>query len=300
MAEADEGRRGRNAQRRVLIARRIVGIAITEAYPAGHHLVETALAEALGVSRTPVRAALAYLTELGVVTARENHGFFLARPGGALSDLEIETPRSAEEDLYVALVGAGARGEGGSRITQTDIARRMGVSSATALRVLDRLAAEGLIVRDAGHGWRYVPTLDSVQSRRASYEFRRALELAALRSCAFVADAEVLAEQRRKHVDLLRAVERDGANRSWIYATDAGFHEAVVAFSKNQFFLSAISQQNRLRRLLELWDGGNRARVAAWCREHLAIIGALEADDREAAVRLMAEHLDAAERTSRS
>ena len=142
-----------------------------------------------------------------------------------------------------------------------------------------------------GRRWSFTPTLDSVRSREASYEFRRALELAALRSHAFAADADVIREQRRRQEALLAAISGRTAVPNVVYETDARFHEAVVAFSGNQFFLGAIAHQNRLRRLLELYDSGNLERVGEWCHEHIAILDAIAAGDRKAAVERMDHHL---------
>ncbi|HEM46500.1 MAG TPA: FCD domain-containing protein, partial [Alphaproteobacteria bacterium] len=49
--------------------------------------------------------------------------------------------------------------------------------------------------------------------------------------------------------------------------------------------------QTRLRRFMEYQFGEDRRRMELSCREHLAIIEALESGNREAAARLMREHI---------
>ncbi|MFA3916456.1 hypothetical protein [Ruegeria hyattellae] len=50
------------------------------------------------------------------------------------------------------------------------------------------MADEGLIIRNTGQGWSFVPTLDSIKSRLASYEFRSSVEPAATGASTFKID----------------------------------------------------------------------------------------------------------------
>ncbi len=79
---------------------------------------------------------------------------------------------------------------------------------------------------------------------------------------------------------------------------DAGFHEMLVGFSGNAFFLEAIQGQNRLRRMLEYMEYTDRRRIAVWCEEHLAIIDALRRGHGRKAVRLLRAHLERAARNA--
>ena len=62
----------------------------------------------------------------------------------------------------------------------------------------------------------------------------------------------------------------------------------------NGFFIQAIQQQNRLRRLMEYRGYENRRRVRIWVKEHLAIIEALKVSKCGRASQLMHEHLEKA------
>ncbi len=65
----------------------------------------------------------------------------------------------------------------------------------------------------------------------------------------------------------------------------------IADFSGNIFFTQAVQQQNRLRKLLEFGTYVDRRRVREWCREHLSIIEAIAAGDREGAATQLREHL---------
>lgn len=73
----------------------------------------------------------------------------------------------------------------------------------------------------------------------------------------------------------------------------------IAAFSGNMFFLQAMQQQNRLRRLLEFGGYSNRRRVRDWCREHLDILDAILEGDNVRASNLMRDHLGAARGAAR-
>jgi len=65
----------------------------------------------------------------------------------------------------------------------------------------------------------------------------------------------------------------------------------LAAFTQNSFWIQAIQQQNRLRRLLEYRGYVSRDRVTEWCEEHLAIIEALSKNQRKRAASLLRQHL---------
>jgi DNA-binding GntR family transcriptional regulator len=76
-----------------------------------------------------------------------------------------------------------------------------------------------------------------------------------------------------------------------LFDLNAAFHEGLAAASGNRFFHTAIQQQNRLRRFVNIhWTYGAE-RVQVNCREHLEILARAEAGDREIAAALMRKHL---------
>ncbi len=284
----------------MLLAQQIVQLALQEKWTKGHHLVELFLVKTLGVSRSPVRSALKLLEEHGVLSAKRNQGYFLECDGAELSNVDLKIPHTEEEGLYIALIESRAKGAAPERFTQADIQRDYNVKRTVLISTLNRMADEGLIVRNTGQGWSFAPTFDSVQSRSASYEFRLSVEPAAIQTATFRIDYAALTKQRQVHLDLLEAILQKSTNALWIYEIDSNFHETIAAFSGNQFFLNAVKQQNRLRRILELWDGGNLKRVEEWCHEHLAVIDALERNNLTNASNLLKAHLSKAAKSAQT
>src|ERR1700730_13402893 len=93
-----------SSPRRFLLANQILDLARDAKFEVGHHLREQQLGDMLGVSRTPIRAALVLLAEREVVEARQNQGFVLLKPFDALHHIEIEVPATVDQGLYEQIV----------------------------------------------------------------------------------------------------------------------------------------------------------------------------------------------------
>jgi DNA-binding GntR family transcriptional regulator len=281
-------------QTRFRLANQILDLIREARMEPGHHLREQPLADLIGVSRTPIRSALDLLAEHGIVETRKNQGFFLRKAFDALHRIEIEIPSTVEEELYSKLV----RDRLGHRIpalfTQSDIARRYDVDRVAVARTLSRLAEDGLVIRNHGHGWTFAPTLDSLTSLRASYEFRLTLEPAGFVLPTFKPDHAAIERMRLQHLYLASHPNIASVNSMQLFETDAAFHEMCAEASGNAFFSQAIQSQNRLRRLLEFGSYFDSRRVREWCREHLAIIEAVASGDLALASVRMRAHLEQA------
>ena len=273
------------------IARQILDLISEARFDPGHHLREQHLADALGVSRTPVRAGLKELTGMGAVEARPNQGFFLLKRSNELDQLEIEQSKSNDQKLYEQLVHDRIAGILPESFTQTEISQRYDVDRGVLTRTLVKLSEDGLIARNAGHGWRFLQTLNSDIALRNSYGFRLMIEPMALLTPNLHVDRQMLKRLRARHLRLITHPDITQVPAKEIFETDAAFHELLAAASGNLFVLQAIQQQNRLRRLLEFGSYHNKRRVKEWCEEHVAIIDALRENKQEQAAELMRKHL---------
>ena len=273
------------------LASQILNLVRDAKFEPGHHLREQQLSDLLGVSRTPVRGALKLLADHGIVEARPNQGFFLLKAFDALQRIEIEIPPTAEQGLYQQLVRDRLSGNLPESFTQSEISKRYGVDRVALMRTLSQLAEDGLVARHKGHGWPFLPTLDSGVALRNSYDFRLTIEPAAFMLQTFRPDLAALERQRLQHIYLVSHPRIASVGSTQLFETDATFHEMLAAFSGNVFFLQAVQQQNRLRRTLEFGGYGNRRRVRDWCREHLDIIEAVMAGNLHRAAESMREHL---------
>jgi DNA-binding GntR family transcriptional regulator len=281
-------------QNRFRLANQILDVIRDARLERGHHLREQQLADLVGVSRTPIRSALDLLAERGIVETRKNHGFFLRKPFDSLHRIEIEVPTTIEEELYAKLVRDRLDNRIANSITPSEIARRYKVERVALTRTLSRMAEDGLVARNQGHGWSFLPTLDSVVSLRASYEYRLTLEPASFLLPSFKPDQAAIERMRLQHLYLVAHPDIATVSAKQLFDTDAAFHEMFAEASGNTFFAQAIQVQNRLRRLLEFGSYVDSRRVKEWCREHLAIIEAVAAGDLAQAASRMRAHLEQA------
>jgi len=160
-------------------------------------------------------------------------------------------------------------------------------------KLLMRFAAEGLAQRLPGHGWRFVDSLVGDDAYHESYEFRAIVECAALRTPEFRADPEQLGQIRRAHERILKdSRDRMIEGAEW-FRVNASFHETLAAWSGNRFLTDAVHQQNNLRRMQESASFRElpAERVEQSCREHMAILDAIEAGEMEWAEALLRQHL---------
>lgn len=278
--------------RRVQLAQKILRLAHQSEWQRGHHLTEQKLCAQLGISRSPLRAALGLLVEWGAVAKRPNQGFFLEGDTSELLTLGREAPPTVEEDLHLAIVDARLSRRIGDTVTQVELMSLFDRPRSVVERVLLRMVHDGLMERLSERGWRFLSTFEDSQSWETSYQFRLLLEPGGILFSQFEVDQEKLSSCRLAHLDLLTAIEAGREPASWIYRIDSDFHELIASFGKNVFFLQAVQNQNRLRQMWEYRGYGNRRRVADWCHEHLAIIASLERGQFAQSAELMRRHLE--------
>lgn len=260
----------------------------------GQHLTEEKLAALFGVSRTPVRATLNYLEKIGVLKVVANRGYFLAVAPGSINLGRLGIPMSEEEKLYSNVVRDIVRGHWKEEVTEIDLIRRYDVQRGLVTRVLWRLAKEGVVERSAGVGWTIQPILNSPEAVMESYRVRVLVEPSGLLEPTYAPDLRKLAKSRDQHEALLRKGAHK-ISRTEFFETNAAFHEMLAAMSGNRFFAQMIKQQNKLRRLME-YKARHIDRLTESCQEHIAIIDALEAGDRDWAAHLLRHHLQTSSR----
>lgn len=278
------------------IANKVMAMIRSGEFIPGQHVTEQAVAKQFGVSRSPVRGALKLLEERGYVESRANAGVFIAERAPELPLDSLVGDVITTEELYRAIISDRARNVLGDALSEAELSERYAAPKGVLLRTLLRMAHEGLIERAKGHGWRFLPGLESKEAKYESYRFRMIIECQGLREPTFTADREKLAWLRREHEAFL-GMKPAAQTPAAFFEMNATFHETVAALSGNRFIFQAVRQQNQLRRFEEYQHYISRpVNMAESCREHLEIVAALEVGDIDWASALLHHHLDLASR----
>jgi len=283
--------RPRASALRLDLASQIAELIRGEEFAAHAPLREEWLAARLGVSRTPIRGALKLLQKSGHVYYKENAGVFVA-PGAKERD-GYKVPEQARpaEALYRKILADRGRRVLADTVSEAELIARYKVPRSLLSRVLIRIHGEGFMERRRGHGWEFLPLLDSPRAIAESFRFRAIVESAALLEPGFAVDAAELKRVRERHRRFI-AAKSDVRTAGEFFDMNSRFHEMIAAGSGNRFVLQAIEQIDRLRKFQEFasFTADSRALMQS-CREHLAILDAIEAGDREWAAALMRRHL---------
>lgn len=279
------------------VAREIVSYARREDLAAGHHLTRLALAREIGTSHNPVEIALAHLARIGVVKHEPDRGYFLARPARELREAVERLHPARDDPLYYRIADRRLTHRLPDVVTEAELIRTFKVSRTEVRRALLHIQRDGWAERRAGHGWTFLPLIDSPEAYEESFEIRRAIEPAAILSPKFRPDPEALAALIRQQEFMAANGYRTMSPVEWA-DINARFHESICAWSHNRFFLQTMRRLNQLRRLVEykVIAGNHGAPRKAHAKQHVAILRALESGDRAHAAALLRAHLEGAQR----
>lgn len=268
-------------------------------HPPGRRMVETQLAERFGVSRAPVRLALARLSQEGWLEHAPARGHTVRSDlpaDGACAQGEADPGRSdrdigarhAWEAIHAEVEDAiTARMAFGSwQVPETALARTFGVSRTVARDVLARLQGKGLVQMDGG---RWVAPGLSPQRVDELYRLRALLEPAALREIGSSLPPRLVARAIRR----LEEAAEGRADGATLDGLEQDLHVDLLSCCANATLLEAIRQPQSLliahrflyRATAELFE------TEPFIEEHLGIVHALARHDMEAATSRLHDHL---------
>lgn len=274
------------------IALRVLEMIQTGEAAPGSHVRENVIAEEFGVSRSPVRDALALLISLRLVRRLPHRGCFIASPSRSLVEAARKKLAANDQDaVYREIAAKRLDGELPATFTEADLGRQFDLSRAEVGRIVDRMAQEGWIERRHGYGWEFVPILTTLQSFDLGYRFRRAIEPIALLEPSFTADPEAFARFRAEQQALANRALRS-SDSIGLFQLGSRFHEMLARCSGNPFFLDALQRVNRVRRLLEYRAMVDTSLFTEQAREHLVLLDLVEAKKMKAASKFMVKHLE--------
>jgi DNA-binding GntR family transcriptional regulator len=254
---------------------------------------ETVLAGLCGVSRSPVRAALAYLGERGVIGGQTR--VVLRAPGEEdYFDDQGARPRSDHiETVFMELV---LRQElrPGQRFSEAELARRAGSSTAAVREFLIAFSRSGLIAKRPQGSW----TLCSFDRAFATElaDMREILEMQAIARFAGLAQDDPvwarIAALTERHRALQGDLVRDPGAYKDFSALDQDFHRVIIETMSNRFVREFYETVSFVFHYHYQWERtGERDRNIGALAEHLRILEALERRDLAEARRGLADHL---------
>jgi DNA-binding GntR family transcriptional regulator len=272
------------------IVGQIMEIARRENIRCGDRLFEHRLANRLGVSRGPVRAALLSLADAGLAEAVPNKGFILSQDPDSDVARQALSSTDLSEAHYLAIAKDCLEGRIPDTISEAELMRSYGLKRAELLRLLDRISAEGWVERLRGYGWRFTQTLNSPLAYAQTGRLRMMIEPGGILEPTFCWSPERMAPVR-EHQERVLSHGLRLFTVSEIFQFGCEVHEAIAECSGNGVLFDVLRRLNRVRRLFVYRFIPEPQMVESHTREHLHLLDLLERGEREAAAEFMREHL---------
>ena len=199
---------------------------------------------------------------------------------------------SQGQDAYQRLIAQIRSGSlrPGDRLTETDLAMRLGISRTPVREAIRALEADGLVV--------HIPRVGASIRRLGYsevtelYEMRMVLEGTAARLSARTASEVELAELDTISQEMAEAQADDLR----LYELNRQFHRTLLNAARNRFLIDAVAGLEKTLLILGPSTMEDSARAAEAQTEHEALLTALHNRDAEAAEALMRHHIRAAHR----
>ena len=173
----------------------------------------------------------------------------------------------------------------GTRLRETDLADRLGISRTPVREAIRQLEADGLVVHLPRQG-ATIRSLDYAEVIEL-YEMRAVLEGTAARLAARVASDVELAELTSLNTAL--ATDPAGPDAQQI---NRQFHRTVLDAARNRFLVKSMNALRKTMMILGPTTLSDPARAAAAVAEHAALLAALQARDATAAEAAMRTHVE--------
>jgi len=275
------------------LSQKIVGLIDTGNIAPGAHLSVPKLAETFDVSRSPVREALVYLEQKGVLQQKLNRGFFVKEDYAPQQHDEAAPADGSDLPEYYQLAEDWLQDNIDAEVTELYLMKRYSLTKSQLSTLLARGISEGWVERKQGYGWRFLPVAKTKAALEHIFSFRMVIEPMAILEPTFNAPQEKIDEIRRELEMLLdNGIERLSPKQ--LQLAGYRFHETVIAFSNNPFFEISLRNVNRMRMLMDYRIMDDRSRYYPEVKDHLRLLGLIESGQRIEASYMMKQHLAAA------
>ena len=259
---------------------------------------EPAWSEALGVSRTTVRAMLSTLAAAGLIACEGRRKSLIRHPVAADFYPEVETEQVGviveKRFMKWILLGDCKPGE---QINALELSRQFGVSLSAVRDYLNRFPRYGLLERRPSGSWVFKGFTEDFAEELC--EVRTMFELRSAQRFITLADGEPawadLERIRREHLALLEEAETRFTDFSEL---DERFHRRINDASRNRFIVGFYDVISMIFHYHYQWNKQNeRERNIVAMHEHLAYIDALQSRDASAVAERCNAHMATARLT---
>ena len=201
----------------------------------------------------------------------------------------MNTARAPHKDAYEMILEAIDTGtyKPGSRLVESELADRFGVSRTPIREALQRLETQSLLTRDGRS--LIVASLDHSQLSEL-YVVRGALEGLAAREAAGHATPEELAVLR----DMLESDRKLVGDPEAMSRANRRFHKQIHLASHNRFLVQQLDLVHRSMALLASTSIAVAGRPTDTLEEHERIVKAIEEGDGDAADKALRDHISQA------
>jgi len=272
------------------LSQKIVGLIDTGNIAPGAHLSVPKLAETFDVSRSPVREALVYLEQKGVLQQKLNRGFFVKEDYAPQQHDEPAPADGSDLPEYYQLAEDWLQDNIEAEVTELYLMKRYNLTKSQLSTLLARGISEGWVERKQGYGWRFLPVAKTKAALEHIFSFRMVIEPMAILEPTFNAPQEKIDDIRRELEMLLdNGIERLSPKQ--LQLAGYRFHETVISFSNNPFFEISLRNVNRMRMLMDYRIMDDRSRYYAEVKDHMRLLALIESGQRIEASYMMKQHL---------
>lgn len=190
-------------------------------------------------------------------------------------------------DRLIAEIRSGAL-KPGARLTETDLADRLGISRTPVREAIRLLENDGLVDHQPRAGAR-IRRLDYAEVTEL-YEMRAVLESTAARFAARAAYDSELDELAAINDDMRAAA----GNAERLYHANRQFHSILLNAARNRYLVRSVEAVQKTLLILGPSTMEESGRASDAVAEHDAILAALRAHDGDSAEQAMRRHIEAA------